>query len=569
MGFLEFVDKALGRQTTPKQIPASAAMVMQERGRVAKANVQLFRHWAEHSEWVRAAVNIRRNQVSSAAWDIVPFDPEKTYSTKLQQQLKGLFDQPNPAADSFRSWVEPIIEDVLVLDAGCVEKVRTLRGEITQLWGVDGGKIRVSALWDGSNPKEARYYWYPDGVLRAQFTNDDMLYIMSNPSTYRPVGLSPIETLKLTIDSELAGHSYNSRQVTNAAPDGMLNLGEGVRPEAVEEFKSYWSSEVAGRGAMAFIGGSKNPTFIPFRPNNRDMQFTEWQIYLVRKICAVFGLSPQDLGLTFDVNRASGEIQQENTDDRGIRPLMALLQDYLTREIVWDESFGGLANNLAFRFTSLNLRETLAQAKVMEVQLAGVPWRSVNEIRKVQGLEPWGPEFDNPMVVAPTGAVRLDDVPSAREVMEQKKPAPPPPGNGPPPPAKSTDPSVTELLALMAAKAETPPPTLTIEDGAFRIDVSNPPVTNNFEPARQEAPVVNVEPPQVNVAAPEVTLEAPVVNVDAPIVNVDTGPFTAALAEIREALTALKVVPEPPVLRREVVRDANGRITEVIDHRGE
>lgn len=411
------------RRSTPKAIPSSSAMSFNERGRVAKANVQLFRHWAEHSEWIRAAVNIRKSQVSAAEWDIVPFDPEKPYSPELAAEIKRLFDRPNPASDSFRSFVEPVIEDILVLDAGVVEKVRTLRGKPAQLWAVDGGTVRVSSLWDGS-PTETRYYWYPDGYLRAQWTNDQMVYLMANPATYRPVGLSPLETLKLTIDSELSGHSYNHRQVINASPDGMLDLGEGARPEQVEDFKSYWNSEVAGKGAMAFVGGTKNAKFIPFRNTNREMQFLEWQIYLVRKICAVFGLSPQDLGLTFDVNRSSGQVQQENTEDRGIRPVLTLLQDYFTREIVWDDAFGGIDNNLAFRFTHLNLRETLSQAKVMEIQLAGIPWRSVNEVRKEQGLEPWSEEFDAPMINTPTGAVRLDDVPSAREVMESSKKPP-------------------------------------------------------------------------------------------------------------------------------------------------
>lgn len=419
MGMLDVL-KAMTRRTSP-QTASSAALVMQERGRVAKANVALFRHWAEHSEWVRAAINIRKAQVSSAEWDIMPYDPEKPYSEKLKEQIKHRFDRPNPASDSFRSFVEPVVEDVLVLDAGVIEKVRTLRGEVAQLWPVDGGKMRVSSLWDGATD-EPRYFWYPDGVLRAAFKNEDIVYIMSSPSTYRPVGLAPLETLKLTIESELSGHSYNHRQVVNAAPDGLLDLGEGARPEQVDTFKAYWQSEVAGKGAMAFIGGTRNAKFIPFRASNRDMQFLEWQIYLVRKICAVFGLSSQDLNIDFDVNRSQGQVQQENTDDRGIRPLMGLLQEYFTREIVWDENFGGPDNNLAFRFTKLNLRETLNQANVMKTQLAGLPWRSVNEVRKEQGLEPWGPEFDSPMVVTPTGAVRLDDVPTAREVVEQKKP---------------------------------------------------------------------------------------------------------------------------------------------------
>ena len=429
------IQKATSLQTSPKNVPAASAAVAFNtgsgmswgmRGRVGKANVQLFRNWSEHSEWVRAAINIRKSQIAAADWDIVPYDKTNaTVSMELQAKIKRLFDRPNPALDSFRSFIEPVIEDILVLDAGVIEEVRNLRGQVAQLWGVDGGTIRVNAMWDGSDPNEARYYWYPDNQERARFLNDDMVYIMANPATYRVIGLSPLETLKLTIDAELSGQTYNHRQVVNAAPDGMLDLGEGARPEQVAAFQAYWQAEVAGKGAMAFLGGTKNAKFVPFRSTNRDMQFLEWQTYLVRKIAAVFGLSPQDLGLTADVNRATADVQQENTEDRGLRPLLALIQEYLTREIVWDEAFGGAANNLCFRFTRLNLKESLARAQMYKLALAGVSYLTINEVRIDSGREPLdGDQYDQPLVVTPTGAVSLADVPSAREALEGTPTAP-------------------------------------------------------------------------------------------------------------------------------------------------
>lgn len=435
MGVRDLIRRARNPEpkTSPQNVPASAAFAWQEPSRAGKSNVQLFRNWAEHSEWVRAAINVRKTQVSSAEWDIVPYDKtdEGTFSEDLAAQVKSVFETPNAKVESFRSFIEPIVEDILVLDAGVIEKVRNLRGQVAELWGVDAGKIKVSTLWDG-DANEPRYFWYPDGQMRAAFRNDDMLYISANPATYRTLGLSPLETLKQTIDSELSGATYNSRQVQNAAPDGMLDLGEGARPEVVDQFRSYWQSEVAGKGAMAFIGGSKNAKFIPFRQSNRDMQFLEWQVYLVRKIAAVFGLSPQDLGVTFDINRATSEVQQEQTEDRGLRPLLALVQDYLTREVVWDPAFGGAANNLAFRFTRLNLKESLNRAQMYKLGLAGVSWMTINEARVADGREPLpGEQYNQLMVITPTGAVTLDEVPSAREVFEQKKPEPVTPGSTP------------------------------------------------------------------------------------------------------------------------------------------
>ena len=416
-------------RTSPKNLPpGQATMVLQERGRVGKSSSALFRNWAEHSEWVRAAVNIRKAQVSSAEWDIVPFDQAEDFDEGLQQELRNLFDRPNAAVESFRSWVEPILEDILVLDAGTIEKERTLGGELFALHAVDGAKIKVNALWDG-DADETRYWWVPTPQYEVPFRNEDLVYVMANPRTYSVLGLSPLETLKLTIDSEVSGSGYNSRQVTNAAPDGMLDLGEGARPEKVEEFKSYWLSEVAGKGAMAFIGGTKGAKFVPFRGSNREMQYQEWLLYLVRKIAAVYGISPQDLGLTFDINRATSETQMEMTEDRGLRPLLALVQDYFTREIVWDRSYGGTKNNLAFRFTRLNIKESMSKANINKLALANMPWKSVNEARLDEGRPPLGEVGDesNPynklMANTPLGLVLLEDIPTASDVSIQQ-PAP-------------------------------------------------------------------------------------------------------------------------------------------------
>jgi hypothetical protein len=478
---------ASGRKANEKAVPASASMAPTESGRQGKPNVRLFRHWAEHSELVRGAIDIRRGQVAVAEWDILPVDGDLSYSQSLKAQIVDLFDRPNPTRASFRSFTEPVVEDVLVLDAGSIEKVRNLRGQIAQLWAVDGGEVRVAKYWDGEED-EARYFWYPDGQVRARWTNSEFTYIMSRPASYRVVGLSTMEVLKATIDRELGADAYNSRQVTSAAPDGLLDLGEGVRPDQVEKFKAYWLAEIAGRGAMAILGGSRNAKFHHFRMSNRDMQFAEWQNYLLRKTALVFGLAAQDLNAVTDVNRASASVFQENTEDRGLRPLLGLVADYYTREIVWDEGFGGAENNLRFAFTKLNLKETLDNAKVEATQTGNMPTRSVDELRKKAGLEPWGPPFDLPMVVTPTGVVILSDVPTAREVMQSKeKPEPKPPA-----PTKAGDIHVAatdltpirdlferfsgdqEKLIEAIALRDTPPAEVHIDAGAVQVHLDAP-----------------------------------------------------------------------------------------------
>jgi SPP1 gp7 family putative phage head morphogenesis protein len=315
-----------------KTRPAVAGFVSKRP--VGKTNAEMLRRWAQTNEWVRTAIDLRRSQVSSNDWDIVPIDPRQEYSTELQAQLLNLFMLPNPKGDSFRTLIEPTIEDLLVLDAGCIEIVRTTRGVPARLYVANGADIRIDPTWDGSDPNAPRYHWFPRGRWVRGLSNEDLVYMMTRPASHRVIGLSTLEILQATIESDLQAAEYNRGLVTRAAPAGVLNLGEDVAPDQVDAFRAYYEAEVSGRSATAIMGGAKSVQWMGFGQNNREMQFMQWQLYLVRKVAAVFGVAAQDLGITGDLNRATAEVQQELSEDRGLRPLMLLVEEYTNREIV-------------------------------------------------------------------------------------------------------------------------------------------------------------------------------------------------------------------------------------------
>jgi phage portal protein BeeE len=262
-------------------------------------------------------------------------------------------------------------------------------GEIVELWPVPGEYIWVDVTWNG-DPDRPRYYYAPDGIVRATFRNQDLLYMLDNPRTISGVGISPIEVLREVLQAELAALRYNRRVMSNAPPEGVLNLGENADEEAVRRFESKWYAQTSGKGGLSVVGGYRNLSWMPFRAANRDMQFAEWVELLIRCIAVVYGLSPMDLGITYDVNRSTAEQQSENTQDRGLRPLLDLFQRYITKEIVWDEGFGGKNNNLSFRFGSLNLRESQQKAAINKVAVGGAPWKTINEARVMDGRAPIG-----------------------------------------------------------------------------------------------------------------------------------------------------------------------------------
>jgi HK97 family phage portal protein len=365
--------------------------------------------------WVRAAIKIRRDQIASAQWDIVKADPEGKDNKRLAKRIAAQLDTPNARNISAHSFFQEVVEDLLVLDGSAIEKVRYPgTDEIAELWPTPAEYIAIDEKWDGSNPERPRYYYVPDGQIRARFKNDDMIYMMDNPRTVSALGISPIRVLLSVIDSELQAMEYNRRMVMGAPPNGALNIGDSAMDTDVERARGYFQSNVFGQSAMAIIGGFKSPSFMQFGYSNADMQFGQWQDLLLRCIAVVYGLSPMDMGITFDVNRSTANAQQENTEDRGLRPLLDCVQRYLTREFVWDESFGGRENNLKFAFTSLNLNETEQKANINRVAMPGVPTKSVNEARDMDGRQPKGRTddednvFNHLIVQTPKGMLDLD-----------------------------------------------------------------------------------------------------------------------------------------------------------------
>lgn len=373
----------------PAQGVGLFTLVNQRSGWVSKTNASTYRAWSEASPWVRASIDILRDAVSSAEWDILPRDKAGPKNVRLAKRIRDLMENPNPA-DTFWDFAQKLIEDICVLDAGVAEKVRYPTGELAELWPTMGEQIWVNSAWDGSNPDATRYIWSPDGTVQATFRAADMMYVMQNPRTNSSVGLSPLEVLKRTIDAELNSMDYNSRMVRGAPPEGALNIGETAMDEDVKRAKREWESDILGQTGFAIIGGFKAPSFIKFRDTNQEMQYREWLDYLVRQIAVVFGLSPMDLGITFDVNRSTAEQQGDNTEGRGMKPLMAQFQTQITKHIVQDESFGGRENNLQFVFTSLNLKESKSRADINKIAMGSTPWKSANEARLMDGRPPLG-----------------------------------------------------------------------------------------------------------------------------------------------------------------------------------
>ena len=402
---------------------------------VQKRSSGQLRRWSRNNPWIRAAINLRRTQVSRSKWDIVALDSDSPVNPAKVAQIKQLLRQPNSKMESWRSLIEPVIEDILVLDQGCLEVEITRGGKlglksnpVAGLHSKDAARIVFDASWDGSDSKAPRYYEIDEAGRQVNtFLNHELIVIISNPVTYTPLGLSPLEVLADTIESDLAAAAYNAKAVMAAAPPGVLHLGEGVRPDQVDAFRAYWDAEIAGRSQIAITGGGKGMQWMPLASSNRDMQFMEWQVYLARKICAVFGVQPQDIGIGMDVNRSSSETGAAFTQDVGIAPLLDLVAEYVTREIVWrfDE-------NLRFAYTDMGRQSQGEMSAYYKQALAGLPWLRLNDALRERGQDGVGEQGEQIWVPTPQGYMPMDVYMKYLDNLIAGGAQPSPDGNTPP-----------------------------------------------------------------------------------------------------------------------------------------
>jgi HK97 family phage portal protein len=467
-------------------------------------STEQLRRWSRINPWIRAAVNLRRTQISRSKWDIVAVEPGIEPNPKTVSKIKDLLRHPNPKGESWRSFIEPVVEDILVLDQGAIEVEKTAGSRLSSLnpiaylWNKDAARIAFDTTWDGRDDSKPRYYELDNtGKQVAAYKNDELIVIIANAVTYSPIGLSPLEVLAETIESDLNAASYNAKSVSQAAPPGILHLGEGVRPDQVDAFKAYWEGEVAGKSQIAITGGGKGIQWMPLAATNRDMQFMEWQVYLARKICAVFAVQPQDIGISFDINKSTAETGAAFTYDNGIVPLCDLIAEYITREVV-----GRYDKDLRFVFTEVGRTAQQAIAEYNKMALGGLPWLRINDALRERGQDGIGELGDQILFQTPQGYVPsdrygeyLDNVIFGKVNQDTNTP---PPNGGPEEPAMpdgedmTPEPGATtnpEQIPTDASKALGEPAiicdidgTLTQYDGS---DEVNEPVANYLR--RQDA----------------------------------------------------------------------------------
>jgi HK97 family phage portal protein len=335
----------------------------------------------------RRAINCIKDRIAGMRWRVQPRQgyaleaiPDGVERVRL---LTDNFDAPNPD-DSFRTFAEQVLEDIIVGGYGAIEVQAT--GDAARplvLWPVDGASIRMNLDWDGS-PTSQRYMQVNDqsgAKSQIKLDDDELIYIRLNPRTHTPFGLGRLEVAFETINSFMGAHRYASRLASNTVVQYALWL-QDLTPEHHERLIRWWQDEIEGTGKVPIISAESKPEVLRFGGGTDADLRLQWQEFLLRVVADAFDLPPFYLGVERDVNRSTAEEYNDLAFRQAIVPTARLLAESLTRDAI-AKKLGW--NDLEFVFAELDTTDPMEEVQIQQI-LVQMGVLTVNEVRRMRGL---------------------------------------------------------------------------------------------------------------------------------------------------------------------------------------
>lgn len=379
-------------------------------------NAFLLRNYADCDEWLRAGINKRRDQVGRAEIAVIPGDPKRKYDKKIQYSLELMLDQPNERRENWPEQASSVVEDMIVLGRGVWSKNMTVDRKPVALYAEDAATVKIYPAWDGDPAKPRYLYEEPSSSRKVPLRNDEIIMPFLSPATYR-YSLSIVQVLMDTIKADLEATKQALRTMQQKPPPNAFQI-QNASSSQLEAMRDAYDRDIAGQKELFWFGGPSPAQQYKLVYSAKENQFLEYQVYLVRKICALLQMSPQQLGVTFDINRATSETQQEIDEDTGLIPLLLMLEGYINRELVSD--FAPVLPYGRYDFKAVNLcvvfpmiselarqRHAMESMQMASTGLAGLPSITLNEILAARGAEPLTKGGDTFWIKTATGAVAL------------------------------------------------------------------------------------------------------------------------------------------------------------------
>jgi len=255
---------------------------------------------------------------------------------------REVFEIPEPSNpnSSWRALSDRLVDDLTLFDAGAFVKNPRLDGRgLGETYTLPGEEVRLYRCKDRSTP-------IPPAIAYDQNANDQIIaiynslelgYLAANPQQ-DGYGKSPIEAVLDLMMMSLYGDAYTMDFFSNNnAPRGVFDLGPNIDQGERDAIETRWNNLVrAGIRRIMFVSNADGVKgFIPIPSDtNKDSEISELQKSWAQRKCAVFGLSPGDIGLNQDLHRSTAETSHDTAQSRGVNSFAKIIEGGINLNIV-------------------------------------------------------------------------------------------------------------------------------------------------------------------------------------------------------------------------------------------
>jgi phage portal protein BeeE len=377
---------------------------------------------------VRICVNVLKEKVTKTKWVIQNVDQAKRQKDDPRiKELTEFFRHPNKT-DSFRTLLDKMLEDLLILDTVCLEKTRYPDGTLAELHFVDAATVRPIFDEHGNQDvliplhtvngvaelpvsyvqvmDNSQYGGPESGEIVAAWPSDDFIDFHMHPQGSIigiGYGLSPIESVLSVVSNILNADNYNGTYFEEGSfPPIILQLIGQVNQRDIESYREYLYQELDGRfHRPAIMAGQTKAEVINLKDlNNRDMEFMDYMNFLCRLLAAAYGLSSQDIGLTEDTGSKNvAENQSDLSHQKGYSSILHLLKETFCMDVIWkDFKF----DDLEFEWVADDNIDPKTASEIADQRLKNGTM-TLNEARQKFGDLPFEDFGNAPMILTTEG----------------------------------------------------------------------------------------------------------------------------------------------------------------------
>lgn len=420
----------------------------------------VLRDSADQVSIMRACIEVNKAAVTGLEWSFgidsararhlahqqgtsdraVAADLQDKYADDIER-LHNWWTKPDRINNwTFSEWLGALLEDQLVLDAVALYPHLQLNGDLHSLELLDASTIKPLLDNRGATPQyplaayqqilwgfpRGEFHQSPPDEVDHEFVSsvygrvsgiespaDTLIYKVRNRRSRGPYGFSCVEQALADIDLWLKRFDWlRSEYTAGVTPEMIVNVDTTMTPEQLRQYEAVFNDDLSGRTSERHRARFLPAGFTADYPSSHDSKFTsDFDLHLVRLICAAFEVLPTSLGFTpnHGMGGMGGQGHQQGEQDsqlrRGTKPTAQWIID-LVNEV--SHLYLGMPPEVTFRFHGLDDQDEQLEATLLQGDLNhGIV--TLNEARDLKNLPRYEfPEANQPFLNTPTGPAFLN-----------------------------------------------------------------------------------------------------------------------------------------------------------------